>query len=275
MGAVCNCILDWLFVMVLKKGVAGAAFATSISQGVVIVLYLMHFMSDKGMLHFRRFRLHLGQLVRQARNGLSSGLTELSSSVVTFAFNHVIIAVLGTDALVGYTIVSYVNSIVVLSATGIAQGAQPLVGIYYGQHDSGSCRKLLRYSITAAGIFCTAAFALCFAGAGVIVSMFVGEDQPELRALCTVIFRIFSLSFLVAGYNVVISGFFTSVDRPAPALTVSVGRVAVLLACLFGFAAVSGGMIWWAPIVSEGICFAVAAALLARAMKGRNAIFAK
>lgn len=275
MGAVCNCILDWLFVIVLKKGVAGAAFATSISQGVVIVLYLMHFMSDKGMLHFRRFRLHPGQLARQARNGLSSGLTELSSSVVTFAFNRVILAVLSSDALVGYTIVSYVNAIVVMSATGIAQGAQPLIGICCGQRDAVSCRRLLRYSITAAGIFCTAAFALCFAGANVIVSMFVRPELQALRAQCTVIFSIFSLSFLVAGYNVVISGFFTSVNRPVPALTISVGRVAVMLVCLFGLAAVSGSAIWWTPLMSEAICFAGAATLLARGIKGRDAELAR
>lgn len=275
MGAVGNCILDWLFVIVLKKGVAGAAFATSISQGIVIVLYLIHFMSGKGILHFRRFHFHFGQLVHQARNGLSSGLTELSSSVVNFAFNHVIIAFLGSDALVGYTIVSYVNSIVVLSATGIAQGTQPLIGIYYGQRDSDSCHKLLSYSITAAGIFCTAAFALCFVGAHIIVSMFVGADQTELRMLCTSIFRIFSLSFLVAGYNVVISGFFTSVDRPIPALTVSVGRVGILLTCLFSFSAVTGSMIWWAPIVSEAICFVVAILLLLNALNGKNAILVK
>lgn len=42
-GAVANCILDWLFVIVLKKGIAGAAFATSLSQATVIVLYLQHF----------------------------------------------------------------------------------------------------------------------------------------------------------------------------------------------------------------------------------------
>lgn len=272
-GAVANCILDWLFVIVLHKGVAGAAFATSISQGLVIVLYLMHFMSDKGMLHFRRFRLHIGQLLRQARNGLSSGLTELSSSVVTFAFNHIILAVLNQDALVGYTIVSYVNSIVVLSATGIAQGAQPLLGIYYGQRDGKTCKKLLRYSVVAAGIFCTVAFVICFAGANVIVSMFVREELVALRAQCTVIFRIFSLSFLIAGYNVVISGFFTSVDRPAPALVISVGRVAVMLVCLVAISMISGGAIWWTPLVSEGICFAVSAALLLRAMKGKKALF--
>ena len=125
LGAVENCILDWFFVMVLHKGIQGAAFATSLSQATVIILYLHHFLSGKGVLSFKRFKPDFGILARQVRNGFSSGVTEMSSGMVTFLFNQVILMYLTQDALVSYTIISYVNNIVVLSATGIAQGAQP------------------------------------------------------------------------------------------------------------------------------------------------------
>lgn len=270
-GAVANCILDWLFVIVLKKGVGGAAFATSISQGLVIALYLGHFMSGKGVLSFARFRLNLKLLGREVRNGLSSGLTELSSSVVTFAFNHIILAFLNQDALVGYTIVSYVNSIVVLSATGIAQGAQPLLGIYYGKKDLPACKKLLRYSIIAAGAFCAVVFAGCFVAADVIVGFYVRAELVQLRLQSVQIFRIFSVSFLLVGFNVVVSGYFTSVERAAAALAISVGRVALVLGCLVAIAGLLGGAyIWWTPVVSEGLCLALTAALLCRARRQKE-----
>lgn len=265
-GAVGNCFLDWLFVIVLDKGMAGAAFATSLSQLFVTALYLHHFLSGKGVLRFRRFRMDMGLLWREVRNGFSSGVTELSSGLVTFIFNQVILAYLTKDALVSYTIVSYVNSIVVLSATGIAQGSQPLVSYYYGRGDMDSCRRLLKYCITAAGSFCTAAFALCWLIAGGVVAAYVGPELPELRAYSTGVFRVFIVSFLLVGYNVAIAGYFTSVERPGSALAISLGRGFVLLAgSLAVLARLSGGeAVWWAPTLSEGLCLAMTLVLFLR-----------
>ena len=48
------------------------------------------------------------------------------------------------DALVSYTIISYVNNLVIMSMTGIAQGAQPLIGYYLGKGRMDKCKKLLK-----------------------------------------------------------------------------------------------------------------------------------
>ena len=262
-GAVENCILDWLFVMVLHKGVQGAAFATSISQVTIIFLYLHHFLSGKGVLRFVKFKFDLGLLGREIRNGFSSGITELSSGLVTFVFNQVILTYLTRDALVSYTVVSYVNSIVVLSATGIAQGSQPLISFYYGQKNLTNCKKLLKYNVLTAGIFCIAAFAIGMVIAGPLVGVYVRPELAELRTYSVMVFKTFIISFLLVGFNVAISGYFTSVEQAVPALIISAGRGFVtligsllLLANIFG-----GDAIWWAPTVSEAICLVVSLVL--------------
>lgn len=56
-GAVANCILDYVFVMHLHWGVFGAAFATGLSQALVILFYLKHFLGKKGQLKFAKFKL--------------------------------------------------------------------------------------------------------------------------------------------------------------------------------------------------------------------------
>lgn len=265
-GAVENCILDWLFVIVLHKGVPGAAIATSLSQCTVILLYLWHFLGKKGQLRFRRFHFQLRILGRQVRNGFSSGLTELSAGVVIFVFNQVILHYLNREALVSYTIVSYVNSIVVLSATGIAQGSQPLISYYYGQRNMDACKKLLRYCICSAGVFCTVSMVLCMAGAGPIVSAYIGADLPELRTYSVKVLRTFVLSFLAVGYNIILIGYFTSVERSISATVISAGRGFVfLLGSLMLLTRIFGGDgIWWAPLLSESLCLSVTAALFAR-----------
>lgn len=269
-GVVENCILDYLLVIVLHKGVAGAAFATSISQASVIMLYLLHFLSGKGVLHFRKFRFRFSVFSRVIRNGVASGITEFSTGAVTYVFNHAISAFIGAYALVSYTIVSYVSNLVVLSATGVAQGAQPLISIHYGKKDTGSCEKLLRYSVRTSVVMCLCAFALCFAAAEPIVGLYT--DDNVLRQYSVQVFRIYILPFFLLGFNISISGYFTAIEKPVPALLISIGRSFVLLVASLALLLVllGGSGIWWAPALSEVVCFVLTAILFWRYEKGMS-----
>lgn len=264
LGAVENCILDWLFVIVFRMGIQGAAFATSLSQATVIALYLHHFLSGKGVLSFRRFKPDFKIFLRQLRNGFSSGITEMSSGMVTFIFNQVILTYLNQDALISYTIIAYVNNLVVLSATGISQGAQPLISYFYGQRSLDQCRKLFRYSITAAGAFCIGSFAVCFPLARQIINLYIGPELQPLRDYSVNAFHIFTASFFMVGFNIAVSGYFTSVERALEALIISAGRGFVLMVgCLVVMAQIFGGPgIWWSPLLSETLCLVITGCLL-------------
>ena len=75
----------------------------------------------KGTIRFSKFHLMPSEIWRQIRNGMSSGVTEFSSGIIIFFFNQAILKYIGEYALVSYTIISYVNTIVVMSMAGIAQ----------------------------------------------------------------------------------------------------------------------------------------------------------
>ncbi len=268
-GAVMNCILDYLFVIVFWWGVSGAAVATGISQVFVIVLYLWHFLGPKATLRFTKFRLDLKLIGREFRNGLSSGVTEMSAGIIVFFFNLAITRYIGEDALVSYTIVSYINSIVVMSMTGIAQGSQPLISYYHGKKETATCRKLLRYGLISAAVFSLASVAICVFGAKGIVSLFVSAELSELRSYSANVLQIFSLSFLIAGYNVVVGGYFTSIEYAYSAIIITLARGFVTLLSAFALMiAIFGGRgIWWAPLVSEIVCLVLTAALFRRYRK--------
>lgn len=260
-GAVLNCILDYLFVMVFRWGVAGAGVATGLSQCVLVFLYLSHFLSPKATIRFRKFRWDLRQVVRSMKIGLSSCLTEFSAGITVFLFNHTILKYLGNDGIISYTIIAYVNTIVVMSLAGIAQGAQPMVSFYYGKGDVKKYRTLLKYGMVTSLGLGILAFIGSVAGADLLVGMFISRELAELRQYTVAVFRIFSLSFLVMGINIQMGGFFTAVERPGPALMISLGRGFVTLAValkictlLFG-----GPGIWWASTVSELLCLCLTA----------------
>ena len=269
-GVIGNCFLDWFMVFVLRRGIAGAAFATSLSQGLVTLFYLHHFLAKKGALSFRKFRFSFSMMLRQVRNGLAAGVTELSSGIVTFIFNQVIRIYLTPDTLVSYTIVSYVNSLVVLSVTGVAHGSQPLISYYYGRDERPACRTLFRYGLITGCTFALVSAAACGAAAGGIARLFIGPELAPLRDYSVSVFHVFVLSFLPMSLNVVISGYFTAVERPYCSLVISLGRGFAFLACaLLALAALFGGdAIWWAPLVSETVCLLAALVMLRNTQRG-------
>lgn len=268
-GAVLNCILDYVLVIVLHKGVFGAALATGLSQMAVIVFYLKHFLGKHASIRFTRFRPDIPLIFRKFKNGLPSGITEFSAGIVIFFFNQAILKYINEEALVSYTIISYVNSIIVMSMAGIAQGFQPLVSYYFGQKQMNRCKTLLRYGLIASSIASVLSLAVSFGAADWIVSLFVSSELAELRAYSVSVFRIFSISYLFVGYNVVIGGYFTAVEQPYLAVIVSLSRgLLTLLVSLSALTSIFGGAgIWWAPTLSELLCLLITGILFFRYKK--------
>lgn len=258
-GAVVNCILDYLFVIVFRWGVVGAGAATGMSQCLLVFLYLSHFLSPKATIRFRRFRWDFRQIIRSIKIGMSSCLTEFSAGITVFLFNHTILKYLGNDGIISYTIIAYVNTIVVMSLAGIAQGAQPMVSFYYGKGEVKKYKTLLKYGMIASLGVGVIAFIGSLVGADLLVGMFISKELVELRQYTVAVFRIFSISFLIMGINIQMGGFFTAIERPEPALVISLGRGFFTLAvALKGCTLLFGGEgIWWSSTVSEILCCAL------------------
>lgn len=264
LGVILNCVLDYLFVMVLHKGVSGAAFATGVSQAVVILFYLKHFLGKKGTIKFCRCSLRLPLILREFKNGFPSGITELSAGIITFVFNQAIIRFLNEDAVVSYSIIAYVNAVAVMSMVGVAQGCQPLVSYYYGKGEVGICRRLLKYELWTVAAFSILAAGVCYLTADRIVGIFLSAELAELTAYSVKVFRIFILSFLLAGYNVVAAGYFTAVEKTGRAVVISLGRgfVMLVISMMIMTSLFGGGGIWWAALVSEALCLGISFSML-------------
>lgn len=272
-GTVINCILDYCFIFVLPWGIFGAAFATGLSQALVCAAYLVYFLGPRARLRLSRFHFSPGLLWRTCKLGAPSGITEFSSGLMILLFNHAILRYIGTDAVVSYTIAAYVNTLVVMSLTGVAQGMQPLVSFYHGRSDLDTDRRLLKYALAAAGALTLLFTVPAWLGAKGIVSLFISADMPELRAYSAGVLRTFSLSFLLVGINVIFSGYYTAVECARYAISISLARGFVLIAIsLWCLVALFGGSgIWWAPVCSEALCLVLTAALTLRYRRGRPA----
>lgn len=271
-GCLTNCVLDYVFIFVFHWGIWGAAFATGLSQLVVCCLYVAHFLGKKCTFHFTRFHFDGAIYRRLLPLGVADGSTELCTGLMLFVFNRVVLALLGESGIVSYTIIGYMNTLVVMTMVGVSQGAQPLVSYHRGKGNPAACRTLLRYALWTTAVMSVVIFAGFFIFTPQLVHIYIGDTASELFRFSVASFRKYSFSFLLAGFNVVLAGYLIAVERPKYAILIAVGRGFVVQSlCLAVIGATLGGAyIWYTPVVSEILCLVMAVIFLRRYQKSNQ-----
>ena len=258
-AGVTNMALDALFIAVFDWGVAGAAIATGLSQYVGGVLPLIYFLRpNDSLLRMRPTALRLRPILQACGNGSSELMSNISSSLVGMLYNFQLMRLIGEDGVSAYGVLMYVQFIFVAIFIGYSIGSAPVVSFHFGAQNHGELKSLLRKSvllISSGGVLLTVAARLL---AALLAHLFVGYDAV-LFDLTTHAFRLFSWSFLLAGFNIFTSGFFTALNNGAISAAISFLRTLVfqtasvlILPLLLG---VDG--IWWAITVAEIFAFLI------------------
>ena len=255
-AGITNMVLDALFIAVLRWGVAGAAIATGLSQCVGGVLPLLYFLRpNSSLLHLRPTALRLRPILQACGNGSSELMSNISSSLVSMLYNFQLLRLIGENGVSAYGVLMYVQFIFVAIFIGYSIGCAPIVSYHYGARNHPEPKSLLRKSVLLMAIGGVMLSALARLLAAPLSSLFVGYDT-DLCALTTHAFTLFSWSFLLVGFNIFASGFFTALNNGAISAAISFLRTlvfqsgAVLLLPLL--LDVDG--IWWAITAAE--CFA-------------------
>lgn len=260
-----NIVLDALLVGVFRMGVAGAAAATGVSQLVGGAFPLWYFArKNSSLLRFARPEKDWRALVRACANGASELMTNLSSSIVTALYNVQLMRFAGEDGVAAYGVIMYVNFIFNAIFYGYSIGSAPVFSYHYGAGGRGELKSLLRKSLALTAV-CGAFLTLAAeASAGPLSRIFVGYDAA-LCAMTTRGFRLYALSFLVVGFNIFGSAFFTALNNGAVSAAISFVRTLVFQLLSIWLLPVWWGLdgVWLAVVAAELLALAVTASLFA------------
>ena len=259
-----NMVLDALFIAVFNWGVAGAAIATGLSQCVGGVLPLVYFLRpNSSLLRLSPTRLRLRPILAACGNGSSELMSNISSSVVSMLYNFQLMRLAGEDGVSAYGVLMYVQFIFISIYIGYSIGCAPVVSYHFGAQNHGELKNLLGKSVLLMGCTGVALTALAMALADPLSRLFVGYDAG-LFALTSHAFRLFAWSFLLAGFNIYASGFFTALNNGGISAAISFLRTLVFQSAsvliLPIFLDVDG--IWWAITVAEVFAFLISLAFL-------------
>ena len=263
-AGVTNMVLDALFIAVFHWGVAGAAIATGISQFVGGVIPLIYFLRpNSSLLHITGTSLHIRPILNACANGSSELMSNISSSVVSMIYNFQLMKYAGEDGVSAYGVLMYVQFIFIAIYVGYAIGCAPIVGYHYGAENHAELKNMLKKSIWlmgGAGVILTALAAVL---AAPLAKLFVGYDEG-LFELTRHAFRIFSFAFLLAGFNIFASSFFTALNNGGVSAAISFLRTLVFqtssVLILPIFLDIDG--IWLAVTVAEVFAFIISVIFL-------------
>jgi len=212
-SGVTNMVLDFLFIVVLKWDVAGAAVATATSQVVGGLFPLFYFARpNKSLLRFTRAKLDIPALVKTCTNGSSELMSNVSMSLVSMLYNVQLMKYAQENGVAAYGVLMYVSFIFISVFIGYSIGIAPVIGYHYGAGNHSELKSLKEKSLMVIGMSSVGMTVLGEVLAKPLSLIFVGYDK-ELLDLTHRGFLIFSLSFLFVGIAIFGSGFFTALNN--------------------------------------------------------------
>ena len=268
-AGVTNMVLDFLLVGVFQIGLAGAAFATVTSEcigGLFPILYFAR--RNSSLLKLGRTHFNGKIFLCACGNGSSELMTNLSSSIVNSLYNIQLMNLAGENGVAAFGTIMYVNFIFIAIFLGYSIGSAPLVSYHYGADNHDELKNLFQKSLRLIGIWGLMLFILAQLIARPLAAIFVGYDA-DLFSMTQNGFRIYCIAYLINGFNIYGSSFFTALNNGLISAAISFLRTLVfqlaavlLLPLLLG---ING--IWSAVAVAELLTLGLTVTFFVRSRK--------
>ena len=274
-GAILNIFLDALFIMVLGWGIAGAAWATTISMFSTGVVAVLHFVQPHSFIRFKRHawapKLYIFRNVLLI--GMSPFLMNFAASFVVALLNRQLIRYGGDLAVGAYGIVNTYASFLVMLILGLCQGMQPIAGYNYGAGQNHRLKRVFTLTMKVSVSVGTLGALLAMVLPRIILRAFT--DSADLLDIGVPAMRYLNVMMPLIAFTITNSQFFQSIDKPWIAITTSLSRqVLFLIPLMFIIPAVRISMggdgltgVWMTCTLCDVLGAALAAVLLSTQLK--------
>lgn len=253
LGALVNLISDYILIVKLDVGIGGAAFSSGIAFVLSTASLSLHFLLKKGNLHPHFKKYDLKEIRSSAYNGSSELLSEVSSGVIAFLFNWVMIKSIGTKGVAAFTVINYTIWTVNMISYSIGDSLVPLISVNYGAKRNDRIRKFLKIGVSCVIFMGIAVFLVMAFIPEKLVGLFLTGKDKEAYEIALVFASYIKWAFLFSGSSIIISAYFTAIHRPLQSVLIAGSRglwfPVLFLAVLPLFAGVYG--IYAAVPVSE------------------------
>ncbi len=239
-GSLSNVVLDYIFIFPLDMGIFGAIFATGLAPVISLAVLSPYFIRRKNKFHFIKSAPHGNSIWAITSCGVPPFLTEVTSGIVMFLFNFIILRLEGNVGVAAFGVITVISLVVVAIYTGLSQGIQPIISRNHGEKNGANVKSILRYAMVTMLIISGVIYSIIYFCAPQLAHIFNSEKNEVLQSLAVNGLKLYFIACPFIGLNIVLSTYFISTERPAPAQVISLSRgffilvpMAFLLSSLF------------------------------------------
>ncbi|MEI6857587.1 MATE family efflux transporter [Psychrilyobacter sp.] len=224
-GCGLNILLDPLFIFTLNMGIKGAAIATVISNVLVAVLQVRHFLNGNSNIKLKLKNLKLKKeiLLGIASIGIAPFIMQSSNSIVVIFINKNLNIYGGDIAIAAYGIINSISVLMYMPIVGIYQGSQPILGYNHGAKNYRRVRETYKLSLLVAMSISAIGFILATFVPHILISPFINNDKT-LFVLTTNACKIFFSMTFFMGFHMIGSSYFQTVGKAKITTTINIIR---------------------------------------------------
>lgn len=281
-GVILNIILAPIFIFLFDWGIVGAALATACAQIFSVTVLLWYFIKESNMRlnKYDFFHPHAGLLTRVLEIGASSGLVQISATIMQIVLNNSLLhygnmEALGGDAAIGAMgIVMKVNMVFISICIGIGIGAQPIVGFNRGAENYERVKAVYKLAAKWATMITLVGWSCCMFMPQIILQIFGSGSAPGFLDFATDCMRIFLGGVFTAGFQIISTSYFQATGQPLKASILSLMRQFILLLPLIIVLPLWFGLygILYAGVIADLIAATVVFIFIYKEMKKLNGL---
>lgn len=263
-----NIAADYLLIVKFHLGIKGAALASALSATVATLIFLTGFLLKDSKLKFKKFHFDFKLLFQMLFNGASEGISIISSSLIAYIYNLIIMKVGGSDILAAFSVTLAIINFFGAIIAGASEGISPVISVNFGAGNQKRVNKAVKIFIIyelLLGLIITVVF-ISFSTK--LLSFFKPGDTSLTKRIAFAYLPMFFFSPVCS----IITSFFTAINDAKMSAFLSVLRVliirAIVIALSFLLFKLEG--IWYSAAISEFLAMIVGIFLY---KKGRKKIF--
>ena len=220
---VCNIMMDFIAIKILHLGTTGAALATGISYVAGLLITIRPVLKKLNVVNIYTGKFQFSLLQHTILNGSSEGVTSLATAVTVWLFNTALMKYAGESGVAAFTVINYISNFVILVMFGVADGIGTMVSYNYGAGQLDRVRKILRTALLLNFFSGIIIFMVLNLFSQQLIGLFI-TDQPNIIQMAVQGAHLYSIAFLLNGFNIVQSGYQTALGNSANSALIAGSR---------------------------------------------------
>ncbi|MGX2982495.1 MATE family efflux transporter [Helicobacter sp. 23-1045] len=230
-GAICNIILNYIFIFILRWGMFGSAFATILGHFVGLIIILKHFLRKEGKLHFMLI-LSPSAFKKSIISGIAPSMSEFAFGAIILFMNILLSRLDSTQGIAILSIMLYIGFVFFGCVLALSHGMQPIVSYNFGARERFRTISAFKIAAFTALIFGLVVYIIMFCFTPQIARIFLKQSEMGLLDELIIAVRIYFLGYLFLGFNIISSAFLQATQRIKGSLIISLCHNLIFMAIL-------------------------------------------